>query len=447
MRSLSTLALGLFLAPAAFAQTTLVGFGDIPCPTNKTGVITQVICQRPHWCYTKGIDPKWTSIPSAGATAWDSRNEVAWYSEGLDLYVGKPRPNCTANCDCPCRIICKFPWFKTYGEKLGYITGLTYLDNGGRETFLYLATWHPSAGPYLVRARIYSLCKIKVDMTCKLTSNTAYAHGGLTIDPVSKTLFYTLTNFQNFGGNMLYMAPWDKPCRPTCKWEVPKTCFGGPILGAAYASCRKVLTLTDGNVSQNYFWNGMPGNCAFKNGGCCKASPVRYHGIASPFCGGGRFTLEGKATFTTAPNCHYKCPFCSGATPGYVNGPPAAGNTNFKLAVVGTPVNHPSPPAYTAFAILLLNLQGHWNPTALGLGCNTVVVYPKIDSAFVATGAFTPTGSLQCQGKVEVPFPTPCTPSFCGLKISGQWILGTVHSSTLRPQFCLEFTKGFKVTF
>ena len=446
MRALSTFVLGLLLAPAALSQTLLVGFGDIPCPTNKTGVITQVLCQRPNWCFTKGIDPKWNSVPSAGGTAWDTRDHVAWYSEGVNLYVGKPRPTCTAHCDCPCKIICTYPWYKSYGLKFGYITGLAFLDYGMKAANLYIATWHPTNGPFIVTAQVYGPCQLKVVSACQLTTNPNYAHGGITVDRASKTLFYTLTNFQSFGGNILYLAPWNSPCKPTCKWEIPKTCFGGPILGAAYTLCKKVLILTDGDASQTYFWNGFATRCDFKQGGCCKAHPVKYHGIASPFCGGGTFSLEGKPTFTMSPNCQFKCPFCSAATPGYVNGPPAAGNPYFKLAVTGTPVSHPSPPSYTAFAILLLNIQGHWNPLTLGLGCNQVVVYPKIDPYFMALGAFTPTG-VQCQGKVEVPFPVPCDPDFCNLKLTGQWILGTVHPNAARPQFCLEFTKGFKVTF
>ncbi len=446
MRTYTSLLLAFLLAPAAFAQTFLVGFGDVPCTPNKTGVITQALCQRPNWCVTKGVDPKWMSVPPAGGTAWDSRNQVAWYSEGVNLYAGKPRPNCTGHCNCPCKIICTYPWYKLYGQKLGYITGLTYLETRLKTPLLYIATWHPTAGPFIVTARIYSLCKIRVVSVCQIAHNSQYAHGGLTVDPVTRTLFYTLSNFQSFGGSVLYLAPWDKPCNPTCKWEVPKTCFGGPILGAAYKACKKVLVLTDGNASQTYYWNGIPNNCAFKNGPCCKAHPVKYHGIASPFCGGGAFRLEGKPSFTMTPNCRFKCPFCSAATPGYVNGPPAAGNLNFRLAVTGTPVNHPSPPAYSAFAILLLNLQGHWGPATLALGCNPVVIYPQIDSAFLAMGAFTPTGT-QCQGKVEVPFPVPCDPDFCNLKISGQWLLGTVHPTMARPQICLEFTRGFRVTF
>ncbi len=446
MRRIPALFLGFLLAPAAFSQTLLVGFGDVPCTPNKTGVITQVLCQRPNWCVTKGISPKWVSVPSAGATAWDTRDQLAWYSEGVNIYVGKPRPNCTSHCDCPCRILCTYPWYKNYGGKFGYITGLAYLDYGMKAANLYIATWHPTNGPFIVTAQVYGPCKLKVVAACQLTSNPNYAHGGITVDRVSKTLFYTLTNFQSFGGNMLYLAAYDKPCNPFCKWEIPKNCFGGPILGAAFSVCKKVLTLTDGNVSQNFYWGGPAVKCAFKTGPCCKAHPVKYHGIASPFCGGGAFRLEGKPSYTMTPNCRFKCPFCSAATPGYVNGPPAVGNPNFRLAVTNTPVSHPSPPSYSAFALLLLNLQGHWNPTVIGLGCNPVVIYPKIDSAFLVLGAFTPAGT-QCHGKVEVPFPVPCDPDFCNLKISGQWLLGTIHPTAARPQFCLQFTQGFRLSF
>ena len=446
MRRIPALFLGFLLAPAAFSQTLLVGFGDVPCTPNKTGIITQVLCRRPNWCVTKGIAPKWISVPSAGGTAWDTRDQVAWYSEGVNLYVSKPRPNCTSHCDCPCRILCTYPWQRMFGKKFGYITGLAYLDYGMKAANLYIATWHPVNGPFIMTFRVYAPCKIRFASACQLTTNPHYAHGGITVDRATRTLFYSLTNFQSFGGNMLYLAPYDKPCRPTCKWEIPKTCLSKPVLGAAFSGCKKILTLTDGNVSQNFFWNGMPANCAFKAGPCCKASPVKYHGIASPFCGGGIFKTEGKTTYTKTPNCRFKCPFCYAATPVYFNGPPAAGNLNFRLGVIGAPVSHPSPPAYSAFAILLLNLQGHWNPTTLPLGCNQVVIYPQIDSAFLALGALTPVGT-QCHGKVEVPFPVPCAPEFCNLKVSGQWVLGTVHPTAARTQICLEFTKGFKVTF
>jgi len=438
------LLLSLLFAVAAplGAQTLLTGPGDVPCPSaNPTGLIRQAVCQTPRWCETSGkILPEWLKQPWLGGAAWDLRSgQLGWYSNGYLLYVAVPDP---LGCN-TCKIACVYDWNKNYGQKYGLITALAYLDIGAKAPFLFLATWHPTNGCFIVTTRIFSPCNISLAGACNFNWSKSIAIGGMTADPVTKRLLYTHCDWVNFSGNTLLIAPYDKPCTYDCKFPVPvQPCLGGPVTGAGFDSKTAMVYLTIGKVTQAFAWDRK---CSFKVGPCCPATPTVYHGLTViPGCPHGQpgtFKVSGNPSYTRSPDCQFRCSYCK-SVPGYSGGLPQVGNLNFALTLTQTPI---SSAQRSAGAFLFLNGAGTWGPALIPTPCGQVTLYPApIAPWFFSFGPFTPTGTTYCQGAVTLPLPIPCEASLVGAKLAGQWVVYTLEAA--KPQLCLEFTPGFLMT-
>ncbi len=332
------------------------------------------------------------TIRYAGGTAYDPRVQAVWVSEGLILQLRKVRG---------CKVLCKFK-ARLINPKAGRVTGLAHSDAKPRLFQLESAPGYYGVVTYAHKAP----CKLQAISKCLYKLPPKWTAAGLAYDETSDNLFvsvYDPANDQNY----VYTAPASSPCKPVCKWAIPKKCpqnfnKSNQVFGLAYSACRKELYATYGShasfTAVIYVFNPK---CKFQFRRCCrKGNKGVYKGLA--FVPGWKASIRGKSC-TSAP-----CPNCPVITAGVGGGDSSLGNTAFSLTLSGAPAG--------GLGVPVLSL----GPCTNGIPLFCGRFYPNF-GALLILGPATPITGAGCNGSASRPVPLPNIPGLCGKSMCTQW--------------------------
>lgn len=372
------------------ATPHLVGWSDVPMSTSAGYVDIQDVdgACKPATTVCRTLPLNSATTPWAGGTAYDSRYQTIWASDGVALteqYLSGTTKSCRQRCATikPARANTK-----------AFVSGLAVADR--RQELFQLATT-----PGYMEIVVYDNRKCPVQRSvCRQTLPQNTLAAGLAYDEARDLLYWTVSSASATGySNALYVSLASKPCAPICKFPLD-FCSGNLITGVAYDACSKHLYLTDGQVTRT-MTAVDPRNCKFTTGACCKKQrPTIYRGLAViP-----GWTKKSVGTScTTAP-----CASCPSMAASCV-GDPALG-TGFRMTLQGAPVG--------GFGVLFVKVGPCGSGFAFGPPfCGRFYAAP-VAISFPAQPLL---GSGTCGGAAGNTLNIPANPALCGGTLCAQW--------------------------
>lgn len=372
------------------ATPHIVGWSDLPMSTSAGYVDIQDVdngCKAATTaCRTLPLLA--AATPYAGGTAYDSRYQTIWASDGVAL-TEQYLTGSTKSCRQRCATI-----KAARANPQAFVSGLAVADR--RRELFQLATT-----PGYMEIVTYDNRKCPVRRSVcqqQLPQNTLAA--GLAYDEVRDLLYWTVSTASAIGySNALYVSSASKPCVPICKLPLD-FCSANLITGVAYDACSRQLYLTDGQVTR-VMTAVDPSNCKFTIGACCKKQRTTiYRGLA--VIPGWTKKSVGKSC-TTAP-----CANCS-AMAANCEGDPALG-TAFQMTLEDAPSG--------GFGVLFVKAGPCGPGFALGTPfCGRFYAAP-VALSFPATPIV---GTSSCNGTASNALTIPSNPALCGGTLCAQW--------------------------
>lgn len=339
-------------------------------------------------CAPVGFPPM-ASHPAAGGSAYDPTRGGVWISDGTMIACSDPDD---------CRYLCPplpLPLPRAF------VSGLAVNEIRGRLVVSDTASM----------IHVYPLsCPLGAPLfSCPASVPSGHTIGGIATADVLDLVIWSSSDFSGAAppGNLLYVAPFGRPCSPICSTPLPR-CGGvamGPIHGVAYDQCTRTVWVTDGFKTLGLTLD--PSTCALTPTHCCPA------GGTEPFIG--LCVMPSRGTVVGRACLHPACGPCTPTTGIGTVGDPAIGNPAFTVTLDGAPLGVPS-----------------WLMLSLGGPCSSAGTRPPapwcgllhIDLVLppILVGPVTTTGSSTCGGSASTTIPIPASLSLCGLHGCAQWI-------------------------
>ncbi|MEZ5966348.1 MAG: hypothetical protein R3F56_21110 [Planctomycetota bacterium] len=380
------------LTSSGNCDVQLVGWSDLPLPASTGYLDTQDVdaCQPARTrCLT--AQPVRAVAAYAGGTAYDSRYQTAWVSDGVVLaeYSVDTASTCAPRCA---------PFRATLSDPQAVVSGLAVADQ--RPRLFQLAT-----RPGYMEVTTYDntgRCPGQ-PVTCRHTLPGTAVAAGLAYDEVEDVLFISVSTPSGAAwSNLLWITSASSPCVPLCETRL-FTCQPTLVTGLAFDACSRRLWATDGRTTQEATVTDVR-TCQLRFGQCCdKQSAPTYRGLAFVPCWRSR-RLGRSCSVAPCPSCptmHTES-----------TGDPSIGTT-FLVRLEDAPVGS------TAFLFL--------QPGTCGAGlalprpyCG--VLYPSLFTAVVLPPAPI-LGAPPCSGSAVSALSLPVAPNLCGQPMCAQWFV------------------------
>ncbi len=377
------------------ASSHLVGWSDLS-PYTAGYIDLQDVdngCQ-PAFTRCRTLSLQRAPTAYAGGTAYDSRYQTIWASDGILLAEYYIQPGTSKSCLPRCK--------PTKAVKLNTRAFVSGLANSVRTKRLFqLAT---SAGYMEITTYENRGACLGKNTTCSLTLPQGAYAAGLAYDELSDHLFIAVSRPATIGGYTtdLWVASGSAPCRIICTQRL-FNCTAGLVTGLAYDIAKKRLYATDGQITQTFTITD-PKACQWKfEPGCCKKQhqPV-YRGLA---------VIPAWRKVLAGASCLQKpCAPCATMTISTQGDPSIAGN--FEIGLRNGPVG----------SLGFLFLRGG----PLGSG---ITLPPLLCGRFYALPAhasFPPaqiTGLGSCGGSAANTVLIPASQALVGQAITAQWFV------------------------
>ncbi|MEZ5988975.1 MAG: hypothetical protein R3F30_07590 [Planctomycetota bacterium] len=401
MRRVTLAAIAVFLCvPVLPGQVTqarrLIGWTSSPLLPASGQLATQdVDACKPAQRACSGVLLN-TTIPYAGATAFDPRHGSVWVCDDRTMEEWDP---------VSCQRLCSAQLHRM--DQKASVSGFAIADARGMLYQLETRDGYAGILPWFVK----DCPPTPTRGGCSLTLPARSVAAGLAYDEVRDLLYWTVSAPGVTGGyvNTLQVSSPGAACKPLATLALagcgtPLNPFG-MVTGLAYDTRDQRLYATDGRVTM--IWRlDDPLKGVAKLLGCCDAglSGGLFQGLA---------VAPAWARADYGSPCIGKgCPFCNQLGAGLVGGIPSLGNQAFGAIIERAPV--------PSFGVLLV-----------GAGCIKGVQYPPFCGSFhvplappsLALPVGVVTGKGQCLGSLVAPLPIPVDTGLQGQSICLQWII------------------------
>lgn len=394
-----TVSLPLLSQGPIVSQDTLIGWAAPAAPSTVGTLDVQSTQKCPP---ATRVCPQILGQPQfswAGGTAYDPRHQSVWVSDGAVL-VEYQINGCKALCKQTPTLVLTSPVAKSS------VTGLAISD---RRSLLFQLEM--ISGNLAIVTYNNKNCPPLPISSCKMSMGGRDIAAGLAYDETRELLYFTISSLQastNTWQTVLYQAPYNKPCNPTCKWVIPTKCSTLPVNGLTYDACSDMIYATDGQMTSQ-IQVVDPKACKFSLVACCKKQLTGdWRGLA--------VIPEWSIKRVGRPCIGKPCAACNNMVHLLAGGDSSLGNPDFALTLSNAPANQ--------IGVCYIKIGTAGPPIQPPFLCGPFYAFPP--AIFVVQVL---PGALPCGGLGNVPLPIPNTQKLCGLTLTSQWLVVCTQGS------------------